>query len=332
MGGTIAGIAKDPLNYPLNYEAGQIPIEQLLSDLGVPDGISIQTSQIANINSCNLTEDLLSKLGNLVQQALLNSEIFGIVITHGTDTLEETGIYLDLCFSHLVHQQRKKIVLTGAMLPSNAHNADGLANLRLALISASAEQIQDGSRDVPEVLCAFAGKLYAARDICKRSADKLNAPVMDAIPIGDKKVFTKNPFDLLIPNGAWPWVEIITSHADTKPFVLEYLLTQSVAGVVIAGTGQGNIHTNLEHEIERAKKMDIPVIRSTRTLLGQIKPEYSTGTDFKMKTIPAGSLSPAKARIALQLLIYAKENDYLEKEGLDIEGYFATMEGYPING
>ena len=126
MGGTIAGLASAP-DKPLEYLAGQIGIDSLIAHIesAIPQGVKLVSHQLANINSCNLSEPLLSLLGQTVRASLDDPAVLGVVVTHGTDTIEETGAFLQLSCGQYANQLGKRVILTGAMLPSNASNADG---------------------------------------------------------------------------------------------------------------------------------------------------------------------------------------------------------------
>jgi L-asparaginase len=119
---------------------------------------------------------------------------------------------------------------------------------------------------------------------------------------------------------SWPWVEIVTNHVDPKPYVLEFLKNQGVSGVILAGTGQGNIHQNLLPVIKEFSQRGIPVLRCSRTGLGVIRHNVSFNDD-ELGTLAAGSLTPAKARIALELLIYNR----LIGKSLDFKKKLATI-------
>ena len=139
MGGTIAGLAPNPAGQPLQYQAGQVQVQSLLSHIesAVPKGVKLVSAQVANINSRDLTEGLLSQLGDLVRASLANPAVLGLVITHGTDTIEETGIFLQLTCGNYAQILGKRVILTGAMLPANAPQADGPSNLIDAISWAS---------------------------------------------------------------------------------------------------------------------------------------------------------------------------------------------------
>jgi len=314
MGGTIAGVAPNPDLDPLQYAAGQVGIADLLKNsLPIPlsEQVHLETRQLANINSADLTESLLSELGQAVCQALQNPQYDGIVITHGTDTIEETGIFLHLVCSQLAKNLSKAVVLTGAMLPSNAPLADGPQNLSKAVeLAAFLGASFEPSRQLGGgIYGTFAGKVIFAKNYLKRSSNQINAPVMDSPELSLATNFSPtlcSEFALSFPKKgeSWPWVELLTSHAGARPDLLRFLINQGVDGIVLAGTGQGNIHENLIESVLEAKEQKIPMIRASRTLLGDIRSEIPVSDQF-LGTIAARNLSPAKARIALQLFLYS---------------------------
>ena len=317
MGGTIAGIAPDPDFDPLNYAAGQVGVADLLKN-SLPAQLSglvhLKTLQLANINSGDLTEELLSQLGRTVCDALQQRQYDGIVITHGTDTIEETGIFLHLICSDLAHRLGKAVVLTGAMLPSNAPGADGPQNLSNAVELAAFLSVSFAPKLKLSggIYGAFAGKIIFAKDYLKRSSNQMNAPVMDSLDLCNPPS-TALPeitqFELSFPKSgeSWPWVEILTSHAGVRPNVFKFLLKQGVEGVVLAGTGQGNVHENFIETMLLAKAERLPMVRASRTLLGDIRPEVPV-SDTYLGTVAARNLSPAKARVVLQLFLYSRRN------------------------
>jgi len=323
MGGTIAGLAPKPGEDPLNYKAGQVSVADLLNVLPKTSQWHVQSEQLANINSGDLTEALLTKLGRRVRQALLDPDIQGVVITHGTDTMEETGLFLHMTCAHLAKTQGKTVVLTGAMLPSNAQGADGPANLQLALQAASGSY-KVGDREVVlpgGIVGAFAGRIIAARNYAKRYSSKIDAPVADSPDLELQEL--ASDVDVPIPDtDDWPWVEIVTSHAGAKPQVIDFLIKNGVEGLVLAGTGQGNINQNLLETIKTAKQNHLPMVRATRTGAGEIRQNVPVHDD-QLGTLASGTLTPAKSRIALQLTLHAAHED----KSLDWKSIFATIAG-----
>lgn len=323
MGGTIAGIASNPKLDPLNYVAGQVSIEELVKKFQLPSQCHFEFHQVANINSCDLTQDLLTTLGSKVNKALNDPEVSGIIITHGTDTIEETGLFLHLCCGELACKLKKLVVLTGAMLPSNAPQSDGPHNLKLAIDVAS-KTIKLGFEIEGGVLGVFANKIIAARDYLKRSSEAIDAPVCESAGLTQESLGRLCPsLSLPIPEeGQWPWVDVLTSYAGVEPKILDFLIESKVTGLVFAGTGQGNIHKNLLESIAKANIKGIPMVRTTRTSSGSIRANVGMSDDL-LGTVPAGHLAAPQARLLLQLVLYAVGKD----KSLDWKKIFATIAG-----
>ena len=327
MGGTIAGLAPNPERDPRSYKAGELGIEALLATIQgeIPGHIKLIPQQVANINSRDLCEDLLTLLGNLVKTSLENPSVQGIVITHGTDTVEEAGFFLSATCGKLAEKLGKRVVLTGAMLPANAPQADGPLNLMDALkwAATSPDNCPGG------VFAVFAGKVCLARDLAKRHTSALNAPLMDSpsSPVGlvnpswmSRVRATQEACgdDLPIPQGLWPWVEILTSHAGARSEAIEFLTKTGVQGLVLAGTGLGGFHQAWEGALKLAQDKGIALIKTSRTGAGMIGEESALG-------LTAGSLSAPRARIALQLAFNAAKSD----KSLTWQDFFARIAVLP---
>jgi len=337
MGGTIAGVASNPSANPLQYEAGQLGVDTLLSQLkqGLPEGIELISEQLANINSRNLSEGLLTQLGNRVREALANPEVSGIVITHGTDTLEETGIFLQSTCSKLAASLGKRVVLTGAMLPANASGADGPKNL-MAAIQWAATPIDNCPGGVYGV---FAGQVCLAADLAKRHSSALNAPIQDS-PSSPMHLInpswlsmvreTQASFlvDLPIPaEDAWPWVEILTSHAGAREVSVAHWLKTGVRGLVVAGSGLGGFHDAWKWALEQAAKQGIAIVRSTRTGAGPVYPGIPEHDAPGF--MASGKLSSPKARVALQLALNAADLPGDSAKSLTWQDFFARIAVLP---
>jgi len=302
-GGTIAGSADDA-GSAARYRAGAVPIDQLLaaSKLGLERIANVRAEQVAQIDSKDLTFEVWEKLVERVRHWIDVERVDGVVITHGTDTLEETAMLL-----HLTQQGDTPIVITAAMRPSTSLSADGPLNL-LNAVRLAANPASRGRG----VLVALNQRVHAARDVQKGHTYAVEAFVSpDVGPVGfvlDTQVqfqrATERPdaADLLpMPSaGQWPWVEVLASYAQPDARLVDALVTAGVKGLVIAATGAGSIHVNLEAALNRASQQGVFVLRSTRTGAGIVPPQPDA-----QGWASTGTLNPYKARVLLMLLIAA---------------------------
>ena len=337
MGGTIAGLAPNPETSPLQYEAGQVGVDALVAQVQsvVPKGVKLVSRQIANVNSRNLTDAHLTSLGLAVGQALLDSAVRGVVITHGTDTIEETGLFLQITCGKLAQTQSKRVILTGAMLPSNAPGADGPSNLLDALRWASTpiDNCPGG------IYAVMDGRGCMAMDLAKRHATALNAPLQNAPSSsvglinpswlsGVKAVQAAWSEDLPIPQeGEWPWVEILTSHAGARPETITHWLSSSVQGFVLAGSGHGGFHDDWIEPLDRAMVQGIALVRTTRTGAGSTLPNIPELDAPGCRA--SGSLTAPRARIALQLALNAAKQANKAGKPLTWQDFFARIADLP---
>ena len=338
MGGTIAGLASNPIDRPMEYEPGQVEIASLLSHIqsAVPEGIHLVSKQVANINSRNLTEPLMTQLGEVVRTALASSLVQGVVVTHGTDTIEETGIFLQLTCGKHAHNLGKRVILTGAMLPANAPKPDGPSNLLDAIrwASTSIDNCPGG------IYAVMDGRACLAMDLSKRHGSALNAPIQ-ASPSssvglinpswlsGVKAVQALWTEDLPIPKeNEWPWVEILTSHAGARSETITHWLSSKVKGLILAGTGMGGFHDAWRDALVAAVKHGIALVRTSRTGAGE------TLLDLPEKDIvgclASGSLSAPRARIALQLSLNAEKQAQAAGKSLTWQDFFARIAVLPV--
>jgi len=302
-GGTIAGSADDA-GSAARYRAGAVPIDQLLaaSKLGLERIANVRAEQVAQIDSKDLTFEVWEKLVERVRHWIDVERVDGVVITHGTDTLEETAMLL-----HLTQQGDTPIVITAAMRPSTSLSADGPLNL-LNAVRLAANPASRGRG----VLVALNQRVHAARDVQKGHTYAVEAFVSpDVGPVGfvlDTQVqfqrATERPdaADLLpMPSaGQWPWVEVLASYAQPDARLVDALVTAGVKGLVIAATGAGSIHVNLEAALNRASQQGVFVLRSTRAGAGIVPPQPDA-----QGWASTGTLNPYKARVLLMLLIAA---------------------------
>jgi L-asparaginase len=336
MGGTIAGLAPNPEN-PHQYQAGQIGVDTLVAQIQsvVPAGVKLVSHQLANINSRNLTDIHLTALGLAVREALLDASVRGIVITHGTDTIEEAGLFLQVTCGKLAQTQSKRVILTGAMLPSNLPGADGPSNLLDALRWASTpiDNCPGG------IYAVMDGRGCMAMDLAKRHATALNAPLQNSPSSsvslinpswlsGVKAIQAAWSEDLPIPQeGEWPWVEILTSHAGARPETVTHWLSSAVQGFVLAGSGQGGFHDQWIKPLDQAMAQEIALVRTTRTGAG------TTVHNIPEADAPgctaSGGLTGPRARIALQLALNAAKQANKAGKPLTWQDFFARIADLP---
>ena len=311
-GGTIAGLTTDSGNG--GYQAGQVPISTLLTQINTK--FPIKNMQLSNIDSCDLSEPHLSKLGVQVRTGLADTEVIGIVITHGTDTMEETAAFLEFVCGGSARNFGKKVVLTGAMLPSDHREADGPQNLSNAIEFA-------GKRDGRSGIWAVMGsKPIPGLALVKGHSSHIDAFFEETLAPDWIQVSNDLPIP---PDNQWPWVEIITSHSGARPDTIRSLEGLGVQGIVLAGTGAGTVHENLAPALERFMEAGGAVVRASRIGRGYIGGSLANGR--LAKALSAGYLNPAKARIALQLALFVSTQS--SPNPLSWQDYFARMVGLP---
>jgi L-asparaginase len=306
-GGTIAGRAPSASDN-LGYTAGQVGIGELLAELPfLHDEAPVIAEQVAQIDSKDMSFAVWATLASRVNHFLGQPDVQGIVITHGTDTLEETAYFLQLLCNPV-----KPVVLTCAMRPASALAPDGPQNL----LDAMAVARLPGAMGV---LAVCAGTIHGALDVQKVHTYKLDAfSSGDAGPLGyveegvvrllrnwpQAQVEPAMSAIEIIANLAtldeWPRVEIVMNYAGASGAIVEALLAQGVQGLVVAGTGNGSVHHALEAALLKAQSGGVPVLRSTRCPNGRVLPKSGD-------TIPdASGLTPIKARVALMLRLLGR--------------------------
>ena len=294
-GGTIAGTASDP-SRSWAYRAAQLSVEQLVSAVPELAGIPLATQQVAQVDSKDMGWDTWRALGRALEGAMLDDSVSAIVVTHGTDTLEETA-----CLLHTLHDGRKPIVLTAAMRPATAPDADGPANLAQAVRVAKAAAL----RGEGGVVAALAGRIWSALDVRKAHSHGIDA--FDGGEAG--QLDERNPWPKPQALG-WRWlqqtpprVEVVTSHTDADGWLVDAALVharasgEQLAGLIVACTGHGTLHEKLEAALQRARDAGVVVWRSSRVARGGVQPREGD-------TWPAaGNWTPAQARVRLLLAL-----------------------------
>lgn len=304
-GGTIAGTGAGAAS-PLDYRAGVLPVTQLLSSIPSMASLPVRAEQLAQIDSKDMSAAVWRSLATRCAELLTQPQVRGIVVTHGTDTVEETAFLL-----HQLLAADKPVVLTCAMRPATDLGSDGPQNLADAIAVAN-------TPGAAGVLLVCSGRIHDAVHVSKVHHYRLDAfDSGDAGPVGfveDGRVRLVRPWrsagaggcrlPALLEVAQWPWVEILTSHACATGTAVHLLCAAGVAGIVVAGTGNGSLHAELEAALLHAQALGIRVVRSSRCGAGRVLP----GTADRL---PASPLNAVKARIALQLELLAAGEDRL---------------------
>lgn len=305
-GGTIAGTSAQAGDN-IGYTAAQVEVAQLLAAIpGLQQAAQgpLVAEQVSQIDSKDMDYSVWQALAERCIQHLADPGVRGIVITHGTDTLEETAWYLH----EVLGQTTKPVVFTCAMRPATALAPDGPQNVLDAVAVAATE----GARGV---LAVASGEVHGARHIHKVHPYRVHAfSAGDSGPWGwvEEGVVRwahsgyRPPAEAESGGAApafagttqrWPRVEIVVSHAGASGSTVDALVRDGVQGLVVACTGNGTIHHSLEAALLRAQDLGVRVVRSTRCPEGQVLPKPGDAL------ADSRGLSPVKARISLMLAL-----------------------------
>ena len=309
-GGTIAGRATRPGDN-VGYVAGQVKVEDLMAGAPALAAMALEVEQVDQIDSKDMHFGLWKQLLARVAHHLAREDVAGVVITHGTDTLEETAYLLQA-----VLNPAKPVVLTCAMRPATALVPDGPQNLLDAVTVA-------GQPGLSGVVVVCAGLVHRAKHVAKVHSYRVDAfDSGDAGPVAcveegcvrwfhpDVQVVRPDDGGALLRNvlqaDALPRVEIVTSHADNDGSLVRALLAAGAAdpdhlprGIVVASTGNGTVHRLLSAALREAQARGVRVVRATRCARGRVIPDPSNPMP------DSDGLSPVKARLALALALLA---------------------------
>jgi L-asparaginase len=317
-GGTIAGSAETQTQ--AGYTSGQVGVDVLLAAVPqISDLAEVRGEQISNVGSQDMSDAIWLKLANRINELMASDEVDGIVITHGTDTIEETAYFL-----HLVVKGEKPVVLTAAMRPSTALSADGPLNIFNAVaVAADPEAAGRG------VLIVANDDIHGARSITKTSTTDVQtfrSPESGLIGVslyGVNRYF-RFPYRAHTSAGefslegvkALPRVDVVYVTADFSPDLIDSAVSKGAKGLVTAGVGNGNMTSATLEAVKRARKKGVVVVRSTRVPGGAVGRNVEVDDD-EIGTVASGELNPAKARVLLKLALLktkdpAKIQDYFE--------------------
>ena len=303
-GGTIAGAAASDVQ--AGYTSGQLGVEQLLA--AVPQAKKLATmrgEQIANIGSQDMNDEVWLKLARRVNELVVMPDVDGIVITHGTDTIEETGYFLNL-----VVKSKKPVVLTAAMRPSTALSADGPLNFFNAVaVAANKDAAGRG------VLVVVNDWIHGASSLTKASTTAVQTflsplrGLVGVVAYGEAEFYRgavgKNTVDSefsLDGVTALPRVDIVMAHENMDGAIIDAAATAGAKGIVIAGVGNGNMtKAGLDALAAQAKK-GIVCVRSSRVATGRVGRNVEVDDD-KLGLVASDDLNPQKSRVLLRLAL-----------------------------
>ncbi|MDO5531333.1 L-asparaginase 2 [Sutterella sp.] len=308
-GGTIAGAGATATGSA--YTSGQVSVNHLVAAVPqIANIANVTPIQVAQIGSQDMSDEVWLKLAKSINADC--SKYDGFVITHGTDTMEETAYFLQL-----TNRCKKPVVMVGAMLPSTGLSADGPRNLYQAVITAA-----DPKTAEQGVVVAMNSVVIGARDVYKSSTTQpetfqaMNFGKVGTI-INDKVTYEAvglraqlpAPFDVTNLNEL-PKVGIVYNHAGVEGHQAEALVKAGYKGIVSAGVGNGNVHKAVWPVLEKAALDGIVVVRSSRVPTGSTTKDAEVD-DLKMHWVASQTLNPQKARVLLQLTL-TKTADWKE--------------------
>lgn len=303
-GGTIAGAAASDVQ--ASYTSGQLGVDQLIA--AVPQAKKLATlrgEQISNIGSQDMNDEVWLKLARRVNELAAMPDVDGIVITHGTDTIEETAYFLNL-----VVKTRKPIVMTAAMRPSSALSADGPLNFYNAVaVAANQSAIGRG------VLVVVNDWIHGASSLTKTSTTAVQTflsplrGLIGTIAYGEPEFYRgpvgKNTLDSefsLDGVSTLPRVDIIMAYENMDGALIHAAASSGAKGIVIAGVGNGNMTAAALAALAGESKKGIVCVRSSRVVTGRVARDIEVDDD-KLGLVASEDLSPQKARVLLRLAL-----------------------------
>jgi len=303
-GGTIAGAQASASSY--GYKSGAYDVNTLISAVPNLDKLATMSGeQVASIGSQDMNDEIWLKLAKRLNEVLKGAETDAVLITHGTDTLEETSYFLSL-----VTKSAKPVVMVGSMRPATATSADGPANIYNGVATA----ISPGAKG-RGVLVVLNDEIHFARNAMKTNTtsvqtfQSLNRGPAGLVHTGkvewfepmDRKQGLASEFSV---EGLekLPRVDIIYAHANMSADLIDAAVKAGAQGIVVAGVGDGNMTTPALEALTKAVKQGVVVVRSTRLAMGLVLRNNEVDDD-KLGMIASGELNPPKSRVLLQLAL-----------------------------
>jgi len=303
-GGTIAGSAESTT--AAGYQSGGVAVDVLID--AVPQMkkfADVRGVQVSSLGSQDMNDELWVVLAIEAGRLLASADVDGVVITHGTDTMEETAYFLNL-----VLKSDKPVVLTGSMRPSTSLGADGPLNIYNAVGVASDPRAKGRG-----VLVVANDDIHDARSVTKRHTSDVQTFVSSeaglvGVCLFDDREFVRAPARAhtaatpftIVAGQVLPRVDVIYAHAGMCPDVIDGAVANGANGLVVAGVGGGNMTTPALDAVRRAIGNGVVVVRSTRVGDGMVRRNIEVDDDA-VGTVASKELNPAKARVLLKLAL-----------------------------
>lgn len=303
-GGTIAGAAKSETD--AGYKAGAVAVDVLLEAVPqLSELAEVRGVQVASIGSQDMNDEVWLNLAAEVNRLLGSRDTDGVVITHGTDTLEETAYFLNLAV-----RSDKPVVVTGSMRPATAMSADGPLNIYNAVALAADPRAKGRG-----VLVAVNDDVHGARAVTKTHTTDVetfrsNEDGLVGACLFGKCEFFRTPSELHTSKSefsakgvtALPRVDILYAHANMSPDLIDAAVAAGARGIVIAGVGDGNMTAPAVEAMKRARAKGVVVVRASRVGTGIVRRNIEVNDD-ELGFVASMALNPPKARVLLQLAL-----------------------------
>ena len=310
-GGTISGSAQSSTQLH-DYKPGKVAVQALIDGIpGLRNAVDVRSEQLFQVSSASLTIDNWLTLAHRINKLLVQNDVDGIVVTHGTDTLEETAYFLNL-----VVKSRKPVVIVGSMRPASAISADGPINLYDAvLLAASPSAVGKG------VLVVLNNEISGARDVTKTNTSNTDTfrnwelgflgYMRDGVPhfyrVSTRKGTVDSEFDVTDVN-VLPQVDIVYGYVGMNGIAVDAFVKAGTKAIIYAGVGEGTTaDTGIESALIEARKKGVLIVRSSRVGNGMVMRSV-INRDDELGFIVSDTLSPQKARI-LAMLALVKTTD-----------------------
>lgn len=303
-GGTIAGAGESAVGS--SYVPSKVSIDKIIKEIpGIAKLANIKSEQLMQIASQDMNNQSWLEIANRVNELLSQYSVDGVVITHGTDTLEETAYFLNLAV-----KSKKPVVLVGAMRPATSLSSDGALNLYNAVaLAASSEAYNKG------VVVMLNDEIHSARDVTKIHTTNVatfkspNSGSIGSVLYGAVRFYysplrahTKSTIFDVKKLSDLPKVEILYAHAGVEPSIVDHFVDLGVKGIVLAGVGDGNVNKETIEKLAVAAKKGVIIVRSAALGTGLVERNVEVKDD-ELGFATADNLSPKKARILLMMAL-----------------------------